>query len=77
MKKIFLSIFLISFIFSYSNAEEVKQYKEIKKKELSKSDEEFLKKFKKLDEELKQEQAKTKALERLEKTVDELRINKK
>ena len=52
MKKIFISIFLISFIFNFANAEEVKQtqqLKETKKKELSKEDEEFLKKMEKLD----------------------------
>ncbi len=44
MKKIFISIFLISFVFNFVNAEEVKQTKQVKetkKKELSKEDEEF------------------------------------
>ena len=41
MKKIFISIFLISFVFNFANAEEVKQTKEVKqinKKELSEED---------------------------------------
>ena len=66
MKKIFISIFLISFIFNFANAEEVKQtqqLKETKKKELSKEDEEFLKEMERLDKKIK-------TLDETQKTVD-------
>lgn len=69
MKKVFISIFLISFIFNFANAEEVKkdkQTKETKKKELSKEDEEFLKEMTKLDSEIKQ-------IKKSQKTVDEIK----
>lgn len=82
--KIFLSIFLISFIFNFANAEEINQSKSSIKKELSKEDEEFIQQFKKLDGEVKKEKVKTaemenktKELEKLEKTVDKLIVNKK
>jgi cell division protein FtsB len=52
---IFLTtIFLISFIFNFANAQDLnKSTKETNKKELSKEDEEFLKEMKKLDDKSK------------------------
>ena len=69
MRKIFISIFLISFIFNFVNAEEIKQTKQVKetkKKELSKEDEEFLKEFMKTENELKE-------IRKTQKTVDEIK----
>lgn len=64
MKKIFISIFLISFIFNFSNAEEVKK---------NKTDEELLKKFQNLDKKSKDLDKQKKELEKTQKTVDELK----
>lgn len=69
MRKIFISIFLISFIFNFVNAEEIKQTKQVKetkKKELSKEDEEFLKEMERLDKE-------SKKIEETRKTLDEIK----
>ncbi len=68
MKKIFISIFLISFIFNFVNAEEVKQTKEVKqinKKELSEEDK-LIAQFMKTNNEIKQ-------IEKTQKTVDEIK----
>ena len=46
MKKTFITILLISFVFNFVNAEEIKQ---TNKKELSKEDEEFIKKWQQLE----------------------------
>ena len=57
MKKIFISIFLISFVFNFANAEEIKQTKQVKetkKKELSKEDEEIIARIMKNEKELKE-----------------------
>lgn len=69
MKKIFISIFLISFIFNFSNAEEVKQ---TNKKELSKEDEDFFKKIQQLKAEQKEAKNKTEEAKEMGKTLDEL-----
>lgn len=70
MKKLLFSIILIiSLSFNFANAEEIKQTKQVKetkKKELSKEDEEFLKEFKKLDDESKE-------IEKTRKTLDEIK----
>jgi flagellar biosynthesis protein FliP len=68
MKKIFISIFLISFTFNFANAEEVKQTKQVKetkKKELSKEDEKLVAEFMKSEKELKDSKE-------LGKTLDEI-----
>lgn len=66
MKKIFISIFLISFAFNFVNAEEVsKSTKEMKKKELSKEDEKLVAEFMKSEKELKDSKE-------LGKTLDEI-----
>ena len=68
MKKIFISIFLISFVFNFANAEEIKQTKQVKetkKKELSKEDEEIIARIMKNEEELKE-------IDKLNKNLDEL-----
>lgn len=72
MKKIFISIFLISFIFNFANAEEIKQTKEINKKELSKEDEEFIKKWQQLEQREKEAKNKTDEAKKMGKTLDEL-----
>lgn len=64
MKKIFISIFLISFIFNFSNAEEVKK---------NKTDEELLKEFQNLDKKSKDLDKQKKELEKTQKTADELK----
>lgn len=63
MKKIFISIFLISFIFNFSNAEEVKK---------NKTDEELLKEFQNLDKQKKELEKTQKTADELKKTVDEI-----
>lgn len=68
MKKILISIFLISFIFNFSNAEEVKK---------NKTDEELLKEFQNLDKKSKDLDKQKKELEKTQKTVDELKKTKK
>ena len=68
MKKIFISIFLISFIFNFANAEEVKKDKKYEKM----TEEQLLAEFMKLDKELKQEKERSKELDKAQKTVDEL-----
>ena len=68
MKKIFISIFLISFVFNFANAEEIKQTKQVKetkKKELSKEDEKLIAEFMKSEKELKDSKE-------LGKTLDEI-----
>ena len=68
MRKIFISIFLISFIFNFANAEEIKQTKQVKetkKKELSKEDEEIIARIMKNEKELKE-------IDKLNKNLDEL-----
>ncbi len=68
MKKIFISIFLISFVFNFANAEEIKQTKQVKetkKKELSKEDEEIIARIMKNEKELKE-------IDKLNKNLDEL-----
>lgn len=68
VKKIFILIFLISFIFNFVNAEEVKQTKEVKqinKKELSEEDK-LIAQFMKTNSEIKQ-------IEKTQKTVDEIK----
>lgn len=75
MKKIFISIFLISFIFNFANAEEVKQSKQIKdtnKNELDNNEDDSSKKLLELQERLKKTQKRTEDLKELRKTVDEL-----
>lgn len=72
MKKIFISIFLISFVFNFANAEEVKQITETNKKVLSKDDEDFLKKIQQLKEEQKEAKNKTEEARKMGKTLDEL-----
>ena len=67
MKKIFISILLISFIFNLANAEEVKQTKEVKqinKKELSEEDK-LIAQFIKSNNESKE-------LDKVEKTLDKM-----
>ena len=67
MKIIFISIFLISFIFNFANAEEVKQTKEVKqinKKELSEEDK-LIAQFIKSNNESKE-------LDKVEKTLDKM-----
>ncbi len=72
MKKIFISIFLISFIFNFANAEEVKQTKETSKKELSKEDEEFIKRIEQLDKKSKEVKNNLEESKKMGKTLDEL-----
>lgn len=63
MKKILFSILIaLSLTACFSNADETKKL----------SDEELIAKFIKLDKEVKEVEVKTKALDKLEKTVDEL-----
>lgn len=69
MKKIFLSIFLISFIFNFSNAEEIKQ---IKKKELSAEDKKLVDEIMKSQKDIEESEKELKELKKLHKTVDEL-----
>jgi Tfp pilus assembly protein PilO len=67
MKKIVLSILLMSFIFNFANAEEVKQTKEVKqinKKELSEEDK-LIAQFIKSNNESKE-------LDKVEKTLDKM-----
>jgi|GEM_PF-4174623 len=67
---IFITLFSINLI-----SDEIKKTDEklIKKQEQkTMTDDEFLKKFMKLDKEVEDAKAKTKALEKLEKTVDEV-----
>ncbi|MCT7487226.1 hypothetical protein N5T98_11880 [Aliarcobacter cryaerophilus] len=67
MKKIFISILLISFIFNLANAEEVKQTKEVKQinnKELSEEDK-LIAQFIKSNNESKE-------LDKVEKTLDKM-----
>lgn len=69
MKRIFISILLISSVFNFVNAEEVKQ---TNKKELSKEDEEFIKKWQQLEEREKEAKNKTDEAKKMGKTLDEL-----
>jgi len=67
MKKIVISILLMSFIFNFANAEEVKQTKEVKqinKKELSEEDK-LIAQFIKSNNESKE-------LDKVEKTLDKM-----
>lgn len=67
MKKIFISILLMSFVFNFANAEEVKQTKEVKqmnKKELSEED--------RLIAEFIKSNNESKELDKVEKTLDKL-----
>ena len=85
MRKIFISIFLISFIFNFVNAEEMKQTKELisneddsskKTLELQERLRKIQERGKKIDEEDKKEkkqiEARKESLNKLEKTVNEL-----
>lgn len=69
MKKIFISIFLISFVFNFVNAEEIKQ---TNKKELSKEDEEFIKRIEQLDKKSKEVKNNLEESKKMGKTLDEL-----
>lgn len=62
MQKILLSLTIALFLCSCANAEDKKKM----------TDEELIAKFMKLDKEVKEVEAKTKALDKLEKKVDEL-----
>lgn len=71
MKKIFISIFLISFIFNFANAEEVKK---------NKTDAEWIKEFQDLEkqenetkQEIKDTKARIEKLDKAQKTVDEIK----
>lgn len=75
MKKIFLSLFLISFVFNFVNAEEskkIKQVREDKKKEINKSDEDFLKEFNELSDETKEIEKRIILHKEIGKTLDEM-----
>lgn len=75
MKKIFITLFLISFVLNFANAEEVKQSKQIKdtnKNELDNNEDDSSKKLLELQERLKKTQKRTEDLKELRKTVDEL-----
>lgn len=72
MKKIVISILLMSFIFNFANAEEVKQTKETSKKELSKEDEEFIKRIEQLDKKSKEVKNNLEESKKMGKTLDEL-----
>lgn len=67
-----LILALLSILAISSNAEEIKQSKSSNKKELSKEDEEFMKQWQQLDQRQQEAKGKTQALDKLEKTVDEL-----
>lgn len=68
MKKVFISLFLVSFIFNFANAQE--SSKSIKnEKEL---EDDSKKRLIELQERVKKAQERTEALNKLEKTVDEL-----
>jgi uncharacterized ion transporter superfamily protein YfcC len=69
MKKTFITILLISFVFNFVNAEEIKQ---TNKKELSKEDEEFIKKWQQLEQREKEAKNKTGEAKKMGKTLDEL-----
>ncbi len=73
MKKIFISIFLISFVFNFANAEDLNNSKSMTK-------EEFLKKMQQLENEKQNTKAKTIQLQKeaneakeLGKTIDEIK----
>jgi len=70
MKKVFISIFLISFIFNFVNAEEVKQTKESNKNQPSKEDDSS-KKLLELQERMKKAQQRTQNNQQKEKQIQE------
>ena len=74
MKKIFLSILLISFIFNFVNAEEVKQTKELSSKEDDSSKKllELQERMKKAQDRVRRIDEEEENLKRLRKTVNEL-----
>ena len=74
MKKIFISIFLVSFIFNFANAEEIKQTKELSSNEddSSKKTLELQERLKKIQERGKKIDEEEERLKKLRKTVDEL-----
>lgn len=67
---IFITLFSINLISDEIKKTDEKQIKNQEQKTMT--DDEFLKKFMKLDKEVEDAKAKTKALEKLEKTVDEV-----
>ena len=66
MKKIFISIFLISFIFNFVNAEDLNNSKAM-------TNEEFLKKMQQQEEKQKDIEKKLKQTREMQKTVDEIK----
>ena len=74
MRKIFILIFLISFIFNFANAEEIKQTKELSSNEDDSSKKllELEERVKKAQERVKKGQERDESLNKLEKTVNEL-----
>ena len=66
MKKIFISIFLISFVFNFANAEEIKKNKPM-------TNEEFLKKMQEQEEKQKDIEKELKHTREMQKTVDEIK----
>lgn len=71
MRKTFITILLISFIFNFANAEEVKKNKEIKK-ELSAEDKKLVDEIMKSQKDIEESEKELKELKKLHKTVDEL-----
>lgn len=67
-----ITLLAITLISNFLYAETVKSSKKIKSTEQNKSDEEWLKEFMQLQQELKEEKAKTKAIEEEGKTLDEI-----
>lgn len=67
-----ITLLAVALICNSLNAETVKSSKNIKSTEQNKSDEEWLKQFMQLQQELKEEKAKTKAIEEEGKTLDEI-----
>ena len=66
MKKIFISIFLISFVFNFANAENLNNSKPM-------TNEEFLKKMQQQEEKQKDIEKKLKQTREMQKTVDEIK----
>lgn len=69
MKQIFISIFLVSLFFNFSNAEEVKPTKETKQ---PMSDEEFMKQWEELEQRKQKAKEKTEEAKKRGKALDEI-----